>query len=111
MNMRLRISIRWMKLAFPGVGMPNSGITSEGRPGQKRDETRITIIVASNTTGSDQRLPLRINRLAKTHRAMSGAIIRGLGCNTKLWNNGSVDRDVHRKGSCTVYIIRAIVLS
>jgi hypothetical protein len=38
MNMRLRISIRWMKLAFPGVGMPNGGITSEGHPGQKRDK-------------------------------------------------------------------------
>lgn len=107
-----------MKLAFPGVGMPNGGITSEGRPGQKRDETRITIIVASNTTGSDQRLPLRINGLAKTHHAMSGAMIRRLGCDTKLWNNGyalstygSVDRDVHRRGSCTVYIIRAIVIS
>jgi hypothetical protein len=106
MNMRLRISIRWMKLAFTGVGMPNGGITSEGRPGQKRDETRITIIVASNATGSDQRLPLWINGLAKIHYAMSGAIIRRLGCITKLWNNsytlstyGSVDRDVHRKGS------------
>lgn len=29
---------------------PNYGLASDGRPGQKRDKTRITIFVASNAT-------------------------------------------------------------
>jgi hypothetical protein len=68
--------------------MPNGGLISKGRPGQKRDKTRITIVVASNTTGSD-RLPLWIIRTAKTPHALRGINIASIGCkwryNKKAW--------------------------
>jgi hypothetical protein len=68
--------------------MPNGGLTSEGRPGQKRDKTRITIVVASNATGSD-RLPLWIIGTAKTPHALRGINMASIGCkwryNKKAW--------------------------
>jgi hypothetical protein len=68
--------------------MPNGGLASEGRPGQKRDKTRITIVVASNATGSD-RLPLWIIGTAKTPHALRGMNMASIGCkwrhNKKAW--------------------------
>lgn len=68
--------------------MPNGGLISEGRPGQKRDKTRITIVVASNATGSD-RLPLWIIGTAKTPHALRGVNMSSIGCkwryNKKAW--------------------------
>jgi hypothetical protein len=68
--------------------MPNGGLASEGRPGQKRDKTRITIVVASNATGSD-RLPLWIIGTAKTPHALRGVNMASIGCkwrhNKKAW--------------------------
>ncbi|KAJ5976584.1 hypothetical protein N7481_010291 [Penicillium waksmanii] len=68
--------------------MPNGGLASEGRPGQKRDKTRITIAVASNATGLD-RLPLWIIGTAKTPHALRGVNMVSIGCkwryNKKAW--------------------------
>lgn len=68
--------------------MPNGGLTSEGRPGQKRDKTRITIVVASNATGSDK-LPLWVIGTAKQPHALRGVNMASIGCvwryNKKAW--------------------------
>ncbi|KAJ5981088.1 hypothetical protein N7481_008386 [Penicillium waksmanii] len=68
--------------------MPNGGLASEGRPGQKRDKTRVTVVVASNATGSD-RLPLWIIRTAKQPHALRGVNISSIGCvwryNQRAW--------------------------
>lgn len=59
--------------------MPNGGLISEGRPGQKRDKTRITIVVALNATGSD-RLPLWIIGTVKTPHVLRGVNMASIGC-------------------------------
>jgi hypothetical protein len=64
--------------------MPNGGLSSEGRAGQKRDKTRITIAIATNATGSD-RLPLWVIGTAKTPRALRGVNMASIGC-TWRWN-------------------------
>jgi hypothetical protein len=68
--------------------MPNGGLSSKGRPGQKADKTRITIVVASNATGSDK-LPLWIIGTSKTPHALRGIDMTLFGCvwryNKKAW--------------------------
>jgi hypothetical protein len=68
--------------------MPNGGLASEGHSGQKRDKTRITIVVASNATGSDK-LPLWIIGTTKTPHTLRGVNMESIGCvwryNKKAW--------------------------
>jgi hypothetical protein len=59
--------------------MPNGGLSSKGRPGQKNGKTRITIVVASNATGSDK-LPLWIIGTSKTPHALRGIDMTLFGC-------------------------------
>lgn len=68
--------------------MPNGGLSSEGRSGQKRDKTRISIAVTSNATGSDK-LPLWVIGTAKTPHALRGVDLTPFRCvwryNKKAW--------------------------
>jgi hypothetical protein len=68
--------------------MPNGGLSNGKIAGQKRDKTRVSIVVATNATGTD-RLPLWLIGTAKTPRALRGVNIPALGCvwrwNKKAW--------------------------
>lgn len=67
---------------------PSSGLSTQNRPGIKKDKSRITLVACANSTGSD-RLPVWFIGNAKTPRSLHGLNIRALGgiwqANKKAW--------------------------
>lgn len=49
--------------------MPNGGLSKGKVAGQKQDKARVTLVIATNATGTD-RLPLWLIGEAKTPRAL-----------------------------------------
>lgn len=76
--------------------MPNGGLSTDGYAGQKKDKARITIVVATNATGSD-RLPLWLIGTAKTPRALRGVNFLAIGCtwrwNKKAWMRSGIMKE------------------
>jgi hypothetical protein len=75
--------------------MPNRGLSKEKIARQKRDKTRISIVVTINATGSD-RLPLWLIGEAKTPYALRGVNIQTLGC---VWCQGAGWQGYNRRRS------------
>lgn len=73
--------------------MPNGGLSTQNLAGRKQDKTRITIVVATNATGSD-RIPLWLIGTAKTPRTLRKVNTRAIGCvwrwNKKAWMRGNI---------------------
>lgn len=67
---------------------PSSGLSSERRPGVKKDKNRITLVCCSNYTGS-RRMPLWIIGKARQPRALRSVNLTALGIqyrgNKKAW--------------------------
>ena len=69
---------------------PSNGLTTEARPGVKKDKSRISIVCCVNFTGT-QRLPLWLVGKAKQPRPLKNVNLKAMGCewraNTKAWMN------------------------
>ena len=69
---------------------PSSGLTSEVRPGVKKDKTQISVVCCVNFTGT-HRFPLWLIGKAKKPRLLKNVNLKALGCewraNTKAWMN------------------------
>lgn len=57
---------------------PSSGLSTQNRPGIKKDKSRITLVACVNSTGSD-RLPIWFIGTAETPRSLRGLNIGALG--------------------------------
>jgi DDE superfamily endonuclease/Fission yeast centromere protein N-terminal domain/Tc5 transposase DNA-binding domain len=73
--------------------MPSRGLASQSRPGMKKDKSRISLVLAVNTTGSD-RLPIWIIGKYRTPRALRNISISTMGgqwrWNPKAWMNTAI---------------------
>ncbi|OOQ89349.1 hypothetical protein PEBR_27544 [Penicillium brasilianum] len=73
--------------------MLNGGLSTQNQAGRTQDKARITIVVATNATGSD-RMPLWLIGIAKTPRALRKINTRAIGCvwrwNKKAWMRGDI---------------------
>jgi hypothetical protein len=67
---------------------PSSGLTSQNRPGVKKEKSRISLVICTNCTRSD-RLPIWFIGNAKQPHSLRGLNIRALGgywkSNQKAW--------------------------
>ena len=93
--------------------VPNGGLSKQKIAGQKRDKTRISLVVASNATGSD-RVPLWLIGEAKTPRALRGVNVRALGCvwrhNDAAWMRHDIMEDWLRSFYGRISMDRRVLL-
>ena len=93
--------------------VPNGGLSKQKIARQKRDKTRISLVVASNATGLD-RVPLWLIGEAKTPRALRGVNIRALGCvwrhNNAAWMRHDIMEDWLRSFYGCISIDRRVLL-
>ena len=75
---------------------PNSGLSTRNIAGVKVDKARVSVVVCTNTTGTD-RMPLWIIGKARQPHAFRGVNIHALGVvwrwNKKAWMNGIIMRE------------------
>ena len=73
--------------------MPSRGLSSQSRPGLKKDKSRISLAFTTNATGTD-RLPLWFIRKSKTPRALRYVLVPTMGeqwrWNKKAWMNTAI---------------------
>lgn len=75
---------------------PSRGLTTQSRPGSRKDKTRISIVCCANASGSD-RFPLWFIGKARQPRALRSINISAMGgqwqSNSKAWMNSFIMKD------------------
>jgi hypothetical protein len=70
--------------------MPSRGLSTQSQPGLKKDKSRISVVFATNATGTD-RIPVWFIGKAKTPRALRNVSVSTMGgqwrWNKKAWMN------------------------
>ncbi|KAJ6134766.1 hypothetical protein N7523_001088 [Penicillium sp. IBT 18751x] len=93
--------------------MPNGGLSKGKVAGQKQDKTRVTLVIATNATGTD-RLPIWLIGEAKTPRALRGVNTRALGYvwryNDAAWMRSDIMTDWLRDFYGRISIDRRVLL-